>query len=51
VHLFDFNQGLYGQCIEVIIKKKLRPVIKFDSLEALTTQIKVDSEQAKQALA
>jgi riboflavin kinase/FMN adenylyltransferase len=51
VHLFDFNQGLYGQCIEVIIKKKLRPVIKFDNLEALTTQIKVDSEQAKQALA
>ena len=51
VHLFDFEQGLYGQCIEVIIKKKLRPVIKFDSLEALTTQIKVDSEQAKQALA
>jgi riboflavin kinase/FMN adenylyltransferase len=51
VHLFDFDQGLYGQCIEVIIKKKLRPVIKFDSLEALTTQIKVDSEQAKQALA
>ena len=51
VHLFDFDQGLYGQCIEVIIKKKLRSVIKFDSLEALTTQIKVDSEQAKQALA
>jgi riboflavin kinase/FMN adenylyltransferase len=40
VHLFDFDQGLYGQCIEVIIKKKLRPVIKFDSLEALTKQIK-----------
>jgi riboflavin kinase/FMN adenylyltransferase len=51
VHLFDFDQGLYGQCIEVIIKKKLRPVIKFDSLEALTKQIKKDSEQAKQALA
>jgi riboflavin kinase/FMN adenylyltransferase len=51
VHLFDFDQGLYGQCIEVIIKKKLRPVIKFDSLEALTKQIKKDSDQAKQALA
>jgi riboflavin kinase/FMN adenylyltransferase len=51
VHSFDFDQGLYGQCIEVIIKKKLRPVIKFDSLEALTKQIKKDSEQAKQALA
>jgi riboflavin kinase/FMN adenylyltransferase len=51
LHLFDFDEGLYVQFIEVIMKKKLRPVIKFDSLEALTTQIKVDSEQAKQALA
>lgn len=51
VHLFDFDESLYGQCIEVIVKKKLRPVIKFDSLEALTAQIHQDSEQAKQVLA
>jgi len=51
VHIFDFNESLYGQCIEVIVKKKLRPVIKFDSLEALTAQIHQDSEQAKQVLA
>ena len=51
VHIFDFDESLYGQCIEVIVKKKLRPVIKFDSLEALTAQIRQDSEQAKQALA
>ena len=50
VHLFDFDESLYGQCIEVIVKKKLRPVIKFDSLEALTAQIHQDSEQAKQVL-
>jgi riboflavin kinase/FMN adenylyltransferase len=51
VHIFDFDESLYGQCIEVIIKKKLRSVIKFDSLEALTAQIYQDSEQAKQVLA
>jgi len=50
VHIFNFNDDLYGQCIEVIIKKKLRQVMKFDDLTALTTQIKLDSEQAKQVL-
>ncbi|GAA0809999.1 bifunctional riboflavin kinase/FAD synthetase [Colwellia sp. D2M02] len=50
VHLFDFSDDLYGQCIEVIIKKKLRSVMKFDTLEALTAQISQDSEQAKKAL-
>lgn len=50
VHVFNFNDNLYGQCIEVVIKKKLRQVMKFDSLEALTMQIKQDSEQAKQVL-
>ena len=50
VHIFNFDDDLYGQCIEVIIKKKLRQVMKFDSLEALTAQIKLDSEQAKKVL-
>ena len=50
VHIFNFDDDLYGQCIEVIIKKKLRQVMKFDSLEALTAQIKQDSDQAKQVL-
>lgn len=50
VHIFNFDDDLYGQCIEVIIKKKLRQVMKFDNLTALTAQIKLDSEQAKQVL-
>ena len=50
VHIFNFDDDIYGQCIEVIIKKKLRQVIKFDGLAALTAQIKLDSEQAKQVL-
>ena len=51
VNIFDFNQNLYGQCIEVIVKKKLRQITKFDNLEALTAQIAQDSKQAKQVLA
>ncbi|QOL25780.1 bifunctional riboflavin kinase/FAD synthetase [Thalassotalea sp. LPB0316] len=47
VHIFDFNQMIYGQHIEVIMLKKLRAERKFDSLDALTQQIKIDSEQAK----
>ena len=47
VHIFDFDAELYGQCIEVIIKKKVRNIMKFDTLEALTKQIAADSEQAK----
>ncbi len=50
VHVFDFSDNIYGQCIEVVIIKKLRQVMKFDNLAALTTQIKLDSEQAKQVL-
>lgn len=50
VHIFDFDENLYGQSIEVVIKKKLRSVIKFNSLEALTEQIHQDSKQARAAL-
>ena len=50
VHIFDFQDDLYGQCIEVIIIKKLRQVMKFEDLAALTTQIEIDSEQAKKVL-
>ena len=48
VHIFDFDFDLYGQTIEVILLKKLRKEMKFDSLSALTEQIVIDSEQARQ---
>lgn len=48
VHIFDFDFDLYGQTIEVILLKKLRKEMKFDSLSALTEQIVTDSEQARQ---
>lgn len=47
VHIFDFNQNLYGQQIEVTMLKKIRAEKKFESIEALISQIQKDSEQAR----
>ncbi|NQY62378.1 MAG: bifunctional riboflavin kinase/FAD synthetase [Alteromonadaceae bacterium] len=47
VHIFDFDADLYGQTIEVVMLKKLRAEMKFDSLSSLTQQISKDSEQAR----
>jgi riboflavin kinase/FMN adenylyltransferase len=47
VHIFNFNEDIYGQTIEVIMLKKLRDEIKFSSLDDLKKQISQDSEQAK----
>ncbi|WP_076420191.1 bifunctional riboflavin kinase/FAD synthetase [Colwellia sp. UCD-KL20] len=51
VNIFDFNSDLYGQTIEVVLLKKLRKEMKFDSLSDLTNQIAIDSEQARQYVA
>lgn len=48
VHIFDFGSDLYGQTIEVILLNKLRKEMKFDSISALTEQINIDSQQARQ---
>lgn len=47
VHIFDFDTDLYGQAIEVVLLKNLRKEKKFDSLTALTEQIKIDSDEAR----
>lgn len=47
VFLFDFDQDIYGQHIQVSFLKKLRDEEKFDSLDELKQQIKMDVEQAQ----
>lgn len=42
VYVLDFNQQVYGQCVEVLFYKKLRNEVKFDSLNALTSAIDED---------
>ncbi len=51
VHLFDFQQDLYGQQIEVVLRNKLRDEHKFASFEELKAQIERDAQQARQWLA
>ncbi|NOI64783.1 bifunctional riboflavin kinase/FAD synthetase [Vibrio sp. 99-8-1] len=47
VHLFDFNENLYGKQLEVSLVKKLRDEQRFESFEALKAQIKLDAEAAR----
>lgn len=47
VHLFDFNENLYGLYIRVELITKLRDEQKFDSFELLHKQIIKDADQAK----
>lgn len=42
VHLFDFDQEIYGAHVTVHLLHKLRDEMKFDSFEALTAQIARD---------
>jgi riboflavin kinase/FMN adenylyltransferase len=48
---FDFSGDLYGQEIEVAFHHFLRGEAKFDSLDALMTQMDKDCEQARRLLA
>jgi riboflavin kinase/FMN adenylyltransferase len=51
VHVFDFVGDLYGREIEVEFVAKLRDEVKFDSLDALVRQMKIDAAQARNLLA
>lgn len=42
VYVLNFDQQVYGQCVEVLFYKKLRNEVKFDSLRALTATIEDD---------
>jgi len=42
VNLFDFNQDIYGHCLEIVFVNKIRDEIKFDSLKALQAQTAQD---------
>ena len=50
VHLFDFEGDLYGQRMAVEFAAKLRDEQKFDGLDALTAQMRLDARQARELL-
>lgn len=47
IHLFNFNECLYGEILEVFFLYKLRDEIKFSSIDALINQIYDDISRAK----
>ncbi|MCY4018573.1 MAG: bifunctional riboflavin kinase/FAD synthetase [Chloroflexi bacterium] len=49
-HLLDFDRDIYGASIELSFEARLRPERKFNGLDELLTQIKLDIEQAKAVL-
>ncbi len=51
VHLFDFDRDIYGDYIHVDFIEHLRDEEKFESVEALVAQMKIDEENARSALA
>ncbi len=50
VHLFDFNENIYGKDLEVIFVKKIRDEIKFSSCRDLVKQIQADEDLARKIL-
>ncbi|MEZ4929576.1 MAG: bifunctional riboflavin kinase/FAD synthetase [Chitinophagales bacterium] len=46
VNIFDFDQDIYGEKIEVILLKYIREEQKFESLEALKQQLNKDKAEA-----
>jgi len=50
VHLFDFNESIYGEQICVSFQHKIRDEKKFASFEDLKQQIQIDCNQAKKLL-
>jgi riboflavin kinase/FMN adenylyltransferase len=50
VHLFDFEQEVYGRHVGVEFVQKLRDEKRFDSFEELRRQITQDAWQARNLL-
>ena len=47
IHLFDFERDIYGSDLEVRFVRYLRPEKKFESVDMLARQIKLDVKQAR----
>ena len=50
VYIFDFNEDIYDQPINILFIDRLRSEIRFDNLDLLTEQIKADEIAALQVI-
>lgn len=46
-HIIDFDEEIYGEQAVLKVHKLLRPVQKFESLQAVQKQVQIDVETAK----
>ncbi|HSW48321.1 MAG TPA: riboflavin kinase, partial [Candidatus Saccharimonadales bacterium] len=46
-YILNFDQDIYGEEVEINILQKLRDNQKFESVEMLTEQMKIDKEEAE----
>lgn len=51
VHLFNFDQEIYGRHVQVEFVKKLRDETRFESFDDLKKQILIDAQQARDCFA
>jgi len=49
-HIFDFNEDIYNQTLALEFVERLRPEMKFDSIDALAAQISRDAKKAHDLL-
>ena len=47
VHLLDYEGDLYGQTVTVEFSRRLRDIVRFDSIEALQHQLQTDLDQCQ----
>ncbi len=50
VHILDFKKNIYGDRIRVNFIQRLRDEIKFNNIQALAAQIRIDIEHARKIL-
>ena len=48
VHLFDFDQDIYGENVCIAFHHRIRDEQKFESFDALKNQIQLDCQQARE---
>lgn len=51
VHIFDFSANIYGRRIRVEFVERLREERRFEDVEAMTAQVRLDADRAREILA
>lgn len=47
MHIFDFDQDIYGRILDVAFRAFIRDDVKFDGLDEMTVQMKKDADGAR----